>query len=110
MQFHVGPVVYTVTITPGELYSDWFDEELIGLCLHDGRKILISGACRPDERIEILFHELRHAFCAHHGRAPGDEEDDANNAATFAISMWRQLQSQGGEAALRAMVPTEEEC
>lgn len=104
MKFQVGPWTYTVKITRGALRCAGVDEECAGLFVWRDREILISGKLPVTSRVDVLIHELRHAWREHFG-AGLNIEDECNNVASFCVSVWRQLLEQGGEAALEAMAP-----
>lgn len=97
MKFRVGPWVYKVKVrTPGD--PPLVDDDgtaLDGRCEYGNHTIIISDAVLPDRRIEILAHELAHAWRWHFG-IPGGIEGDCNQLASFAVDFMRQIQTQGG--------------
>lgn len=98
MRFKVGPHVYTVRISEGQLR----DSERVpvdGLCCWSDRTIWINGKLPLAQRLEVLFHELAHAHEQHYGIAT-DSEGSANRTASFAIDVWSQLNGYGGLDAL----------
>ncbi len=105
MEFPVGPWVYKVIITAGKLRAD-DGEEVAGLHVWTENAVYISGIIPIARRIDVLFHELRHAWRNHFGRTILGDEDDANNAASFAAMCYRELTRQGGEQALMELRPT----
>jgi Zn-dependent peptidase ImmA (M78 family) len=66
MQFRVGPWVYRVRITENRLYDE-NGAELAGLFVWRDREILISNAVPVRQRLDVLVHELRHAWREHFG-------------------------------------------
>lgn len=99
MRFRIGPHRYLVAIVPGLRHDG---EPVAGLIRERQRRILINADEPVSHRLDVLIHELRHAWQFHIG-IPADPEGEANNAASFFVAVLRQLQRQGGEAALRAM-------
>jgi len=97
MKFLVGPWTYTVRLVPNLKNMD--GAPACGLCDGVKRVISIDTDVPDQERVSVLFHELRHCWQFEFGR-PQNAEDDANQAASFAVDVWRQLMAQGGEAAL----------
>jgi hypothetical protein len=105
MKFNVGPWVYRVRIATEKL-SDVDGHPAAALCLWDERAVLISDKIPAKTRVDVLAHELRHAWQNHLGRpGAGDDEGDANNASSFSVDFMRQLARQGGEAALMRLTP-----
>lgn len=101
MTFPIGPNVYRVVISQGKLrYED--GEEVCGLFCWVDHAVYLCGVMDPARRLEVLFHELRHAWRHHFGKVFTDE-DDANNAASFVLMCHRELLRQGGERALMRM-------
>ena len=98
MRFHVGPWVYRVRITENRLYDE-NGAELAGLFVWRDREILISNAVPVRQRLDVLVHELRHAWREHFG-AGENIEGECNNVASFTASIMRQLLRQGGEPTL----------
>jgi len=98
MRFRVGPWVYRVRITDEPIYDE-NGKEQAGYYVWRDREILISGAIPVRRRLDILCHELRHAWIEHFGQSR-DIEGDCNLSSSFTASVMRQLLSQGGEAAL----------
>jgi hypothetical protein len=105
MRFHIGPWEYAVEITEEKLVDDE-GAECVGLCVWMDNRIQISAGIPRQRRLDVLLHELRHAWRHHLGRSI-DDEDDANNAASFTKMCIEELVSQGGEKALMAMEPGE---
>jgi hypothetical protein len=103
MQFRLGPAVYRVQITDGPII-DGDGTDLLGECDWAKREVRLSGAMPAMRRLEVLAHELRHAWVNHCGRARSSEED-ANNVASFFLAVYRDLLRQGGEPALQRMSP-----
>lgn len=106
MRFNVGPYAYHVEITSDELEGD-DGSRLLGLCEFLGRRIWISSRVPRGERLDVVLHELRHAW-ANHVPAPRTEEEEANLWALATASTLRDLEAQGGTAALEALEPDAE--
>lgn len=104
MRFNVGPFAYEVVVTDDHLEAE-DGTSLLGLCQFVGRKILISSQVPRSERLEVLLHELGHAWHQHVPK-PRTEEEHANLWATAMASAWRDLVSQGGEVAVQALEPS----
>jgi len=102
MKFLIGPWLYTVRVTSGPIYHD--GAECAGLFVWRDREILISSTVPVGSRLDVLIHELRHAWREHFG-AGENVEGECNNVASFCVSVWRQLTEQGGEPAVEAMHP-----
>jgi len=100
MMFKVGPWEYPVYVVSD--LRDWNRNSASGIADGVNRIIYIDADETPEGRLSVLFHELRHCWQWEMGRTTGDE-DDANNVASFAIDVWRQLMAQGGEQALQAL-------
>lgn len=103
MRFIVGGTRYCVCI-PDEPLANAGGNPVNGLWEWSTRTIWLSGDTDPANRLEVLLHELWHAWRHHYGK-PVDEEAECNNAAAFFLEITRQLARQGGEAALRRMEP-----
>jgi hypothetical protein len=103
MQFHVGPWVYTVQITDAPILADDGAEQA-GRWVWSTRTILISGTIPVQRRLQVLLHELVHAWRHDLGK-PATDEDDANSMSAFTASVMRQLYRQGGEPALMRLSP-----
>lgn len=108
---------YTVRLaeTPVE-----FDGQRVqGVCDSSAKLILISPHIPPEARLEVLLHELGHAWHFSAGatldlqRERGDyarQERACDLLAAFTVSSWRFIEACGGEAALMALQPGEEFC
>jgi hypothetical protein len=90
VKFRVPPAIYRVKVCAGELR---LDGKRVAALTHR-REIHISGDIHPAERSEALYDQLRRLFEQHHGPM------SASGIAAFTTDFSRQLQSQGGEAAL----------
>ncbi len=101
MLFNVAGWVYELKISEGPLHDE-AGQPIAGICSESKRQIVISGDAPPRQRLDVLLHELRHAWQYHVGR-PSDDEGDANTAATFTASFMRQFLRQGGEPALMSL-------
>lgn len=101
MLFHVGPREYRCRVALGsELVKD--GKALAGACDWARREILIADDVAPQLRMEVLGHELRHAW-AHACPRPRTEEEEASFAALIMEAMYTDLERQGGREALEAM-------
>jgi hypothetical protein len=98
MIFHVAHAAFRVRITDESLQDDQGKEaaELIDWPNHI---VWISSKMPVQRRLHALFHGLRHAWQMTLGIA-ADAESDADQSASYAIASWRELERQGGEAAL----------
>jgi len=103
MIFHVGPYTYRLRITAGPLKSTE-GETLTGLAVRDDREILISGDVRPEDRLTVLLHELKHAWFFHIPK-PVTEEESCELFAMIATGMMNDLNREGGEDRLKALRP-----
>lgn len=103
MRFHVGPWVYTTLISQDALWSTE-GRELLGKVDFESRLILLSPVVQPDKRLDILLHEIRHAY-AHHHPKPRTEEEECNFFSTIFAQVRKDLAEQGGEIALVRMEP-----
>ena len=100
MQFRVGPHVYRLKIPNQPLYTDAGDEA-DGMTLESQRLIVMSPDVPAEQREEVLYHELQHAWL-NHVPTPSDEEQQCNLFATILLQLRQDLENQGGVAALQA--------
>jgi len=96
MKFRVGPHLYRVRIA--RKLSDGAGPAF-GLWDFENQAIWLDGEMPVRRRWHVLLHELKHAWRHAMGR-PDDDEGDANQSASFAADVLRQLANQGGEMAL----------
>lgn len=94
LTFHIGPWEYGLVIQGSESLA----------CFED-RTIYIAAQIPPGRRLEVLLHELAHCW-GYHVPHPRTEEEWANLTATIGEACRRDLEAQGGVAALRAMAAT----
>lgn len=106
MKFSVGPFTYTLKIVDQRPVYD--GSPCDGLIDIDNEKIIIFTGVRGRRRLNVLLHELRHAWL-HHFPHDANEEADCDMAANFAQSAMQDLALQGGTKALDALVSEEEE-
>jgi hypothetical protein len=102
MLFHVASREYRLRIMPG-LMRDTEGHEIAGCVDWSTREIHISGNIPPACRMEVLGHELRHAWL-HAMPRPRTEEEDCAFSAAVQEAMYSDLQAQGGREALESMV------
>lgn len=76
MQFHVGPFTYQARLVRGYVLDS--GRTCLGLCDHRHRQILISDLLDPPQRLQVLCHELWHAWCYHFPAQCRDEESLAD--------------------------------
>lgn len=98
MKFKVGPWNYRIRISDGPLYDDQ-NNIVAGLCCWGERTIWISGTLPSDQRLDVFFHEMAHAW-QEHIPMPADPEGVSNWASSFAVDVWRQVEERGGAVAL----------
>lgn len=98
MKFKVGPWVYRVSISSGDVF-DRHGNLCDGLCNWSDRSIVIRGSLPIEQRYETLVHEIEHAW-QHHFGVPSDAEGLAGRNASFAVDVARQLERMGGINAL----------
>lgn len=72
-------------------------------------RILLDRACPPDQRREVLVHELVHAWEDIAGKVDGDNaEAAANRNAAIDAQFARDLTEQGGESCIHRMYGDED--
>lgn len=103
MKFRVGPWIYRVVVMAEE-FCDEQGRVLDGRCVWRDRQILLAASLSQQLRLEVLMHELRHAWIYHFGN-PTETEAHCDNVATFTVDVMRQFCRQGGEAALASLAP-----
>jgi hypothetical protein len=96
MHMHVGPHVYQVVI------AQKITGGRIGLADYLNRRLLVAACVPPAHRLDVILHELAHAF-SYHFPSPTDEEAAANLTATIAASAMKDLARQGGVDVLMRM-------
>ncbi|MEM7806547.1 MAG: hypothetical protein AAF561_00370 [Planctomycetota bacterium] len=101
LSFRIGPNVYEVRIASEGLMFE--GRKVDALCDESTGVITMCSAIPSKRRLHVLIHELRHAWAYCFGRSADDDEDDAQNVASFTIDVMRQLDKQGGESALLNM-------
>jgi hypothetical protein len=106
MVFRIGPWRYRIKIhnpEDGPLTDDT-GAVVAGLHSWRTRTIWIDGQLPIDQRLDVLVHELGHAWDAHLG-VPEDQEGALNRKASFTVDVQRQLEEQGGLWALGKLQP-----
>lgn len=96
---------YSVRVSKHPIYNE-AGERLAGLAIESRRIILISGSIRPEQREEILAHEVLHAW-EFHVPVPTTDEERCQLFATASQQLREDLERQGGVAALAAIEPQE---
>lgn len=107
MHFHVGPFAYTVIIEAAPLIDPETGDPRCGLCVYDDRTLHLSPDLAPHNRWDTLLHEIYHAWLFHLP-APADEEQACNLFAMASAAAHRDLDKQGGLAALAALRPDDD--
>lgn len=103
MKFTIAHSGFLVRITD-EVLRDDQGKEAAELFDWPHQTIWISSRMPVQRRLHSLFHSIRHGWQMTLGTA-ADAESDADQAASYAISTWKDLERQGGEAALMRMMP-----
>jgi hypothetical protein len=93
--------VYEAAITAFSLTAE-DGTSLLDLCELLGRKIWSSSRVPPGERLNVLLHELQHAW-QNHVPEPRDEEEAPNRQTLVTASAMRDLEQQGATEGLEAM-------
>lgn len=107
MKCNIGPWQYAVRIVP-ELFDDEDGKRLWGLADAGRRTIFLSADLPPDNRLDVLMHEVTHAWMFHFPRARTDEEL-ADFTASIVASAHRDLLDAGGVSALLELRVDQEE-
>ena len=105
MTFRVGPFDYVVKVVATAPRMDGVPCD--GIIEFDEERIQLYAKTRGKRRLNVLLHELAHAW-RYHFPAPCDEESQCDFLANLAQSAMQDLLRQGGIEALEAMQPTEE--
>ena len=100
LRMNIGPFVYTVRVHDRSIM--WDGKERMGLATHADRAILISPKLRAAARIEVLLHEVRHAWAFHNERR-GASEVECQRFAMMALSALKDIVGYGGETAVEAI-------
>ena len=103
IRLHVGPSVYTAKVVSGRL-TDAAGNKLLGKAMNYGREIHIWSGVPANERLEILLHEVKHAWLFHVPR-PATEEDSCKLFAMVAEQFWADLNRAGGRKTLLHLSP-----
>lgn len=103
MLFRVGAYKYRLRITEGAIVLD--DGRIVnGLADRERMQILIAGDVKPEARIRVLLHELKHCWAFHVPPAM-TEEQDAELYAIISAQMMEDLTAMGGPEALEQLRP-----
>jgi hypothetical protein len=105
--FQVGPRRYTVRVTRDRIFYE--DEECLGICHPGTLEIQISPFLPKVRRLEVLIHELTHAFVFAFGQ-PRDVEALCDFVASVGELVLRDLAACGGVEALLDLRPGDELC
>ena len=104
MQFRVGALSYDLIITDHRPISP-DGHECDGLADLDQQLISIFTGVRGQRRLNVLLHELRHAWRYHFGAGEAHgEETDCDLSAHYAQQAMADLENQGGLYALDGLV------
>lgn len=103
--FHVGKIAYMVRISIDPLKLD--GRRCDGVCDPADRTILIDPHVKPENRWNVLLHELFHAFEFAFG-FPKDSEALADFGASVAERALHDMTAAGGLRALQHLRPGEE--
>lgn len=98
MNFHVGPVVYTLVVSDRAIF-DTEGNELEGVALEGRRLLLLSRIVEPERREEVALHEYAHAW-RFNVPEPSNEEELARFTGMVAQQFYKDLDAQGGRDAL----------
>ncbi len=102
LHFRIGCFTYKTAFADQPLTYN--DSPAMALIHGDRRMIEFSPDCPPGERLDTLCHEWWHANAHHYPPPPThDEEAMADYYATVTASLFRQIEAQGGAAALMAL-------
>lgn len=104
MQFHVGPVAYTLVISDRSIFDEEGDE-LEGRAVESRRLLIISHRVEPERREDVALHEFKHAW-QFHVPAPTTPEEDCQLFSLASRQFHNDLENQGGAEALRQLRPT----
>lgn len=103
MQFTVAGLQRFTLRIPNQPIYDESGDRLDGLCIDSRRLIFIDHAIAPDQREEVLVHELTHAwgFCV---PLPHTEEERCRLNALIVQQMRMDLERQGGIEVLKSLL------
>ena len=76
MRIRVGPFEYAVRLVHGHIRHE--GRACFGLCDNLRQEILISDLPHEDQRLQVFFHELMHAWWYHFGANFSNEETVAD--------------------------------
>src|SRR6185437_4835142 len=103
MLFQVGPWTYRVEIAR-TLVNDK-NEPILGRCDLDSMIIYVAADVSPQARLNVVLHELRHAW-RFHFPAPRTDEEEADFSATITAAAYRDIRRQRDRLkAKKIMVP-----
>lgn len=105
MRFNVGPFVYALEISDQRPCFE--GHACDGIIDFSAEKIIIFTGVRGRRRLNVLLHELRHAWL-HHFPHSAEEEANCDMAAMYAQAAMQDLAMQGGIEALDALVSSDE--
>ncbi len=72
MKVNVGPFEYRIRLVHGYVRHE--GQDCLGLCDNVRQEILLSDVPPENQRLQVFFHELMHAWWYHFGPDAGDEE------------------------------------
>jgi len=91
ISFNVGPWIYTLRIVR-KLVNDR-NEPILGRCDLDSMIIYVAADVSPQARLNVVLHELRHAW-RYHFPAPRTDEEEADFSATICAQAYRDVRRQ----------------
>ena len=103
MQFRIGPHIYTAFISKFKIIHE--NEEVLGILATDGRVIAICSAVHRKSRLEVLLHEIRHAWDFEFARKLYDIEKECDLYAAMTAQFIIDFAEQGGEKTLNGLRP-----
>jgi|GEM_PF-4348575 len=101
--FNVGPWEYSLKIAR-KLVNDK-NEPLMGRCDLHTMIVYVAADIPPQGRLNVVLHELRHAW-RFHFPAPRTDEEEADFSATITAAAYRDIRRQRDRLkAKKIMVP-----
>lgn len=104
--FLVGPWQYRVRVSRDLVDAD--GARLMGRCDFDTHTIWVHADVKRFSRLNVVLHELRHAWGYHFPRAR-TEEEECDLSATIITAAFQDLTRMGGPGALALLEPEEPE-
>lgn len=91
IRFNVGPWAYSVRVV--DRLKDEHGTPIMGRADLDSLSLLIDSSIKPEARMAVILHELRHAW-GYHFPTASDPEQEADFSATMMAAFMRDYQSQ----------------